>query len=83
MPHTRCRASLRTSVLITTLLFAGAGMLPAQAAQTAAAQASQAQKQLAKLAAAFHTARCKFDPLLFATANGDSRYNDQLSLIHI
>ena len=80
MPHTRCRASLRTSVLITTLLFAGAGMLPAQAAQTAAAQASQAQKQLAKLAAAFHTARCKFDPLLFATANGDSRYNDQIGL---
>lgn len=80
MPHTRCRASLRTSVLITTLLFAGAGLLPAQAAQTAAAQASQAQKQLAKLAAAFHTARCKFDPLLFATANGDSRYNDQIGL---
>lgn len=80
MPHTRCRASLRTSVLITTLLFAGAGMLPAQAAQTAAAQASQAQKQLAKLATAFHTARCKFDPLLFATANGDSRYNDQIGL---
>ncbi|USX15018.1 DUF885 domain-containing protein [Oxalobacteraceae bacterium OTU3CAMAD1] len=80
MPHTRCRASLRTSVLTATLLFASAGMLPAQAAQTSTAQASQAQKQLAKLAAAFHTARCKFDPLLFATANGDSRYNDQLGL---
>lgn len=80
MPHTRCRASLRTSVLTATLLFAGAGMLPAQAAQTSTVQASQAQKQLAKLAAAFHTARCKFDPLLFATANGDSRYNDQIGL---
>jgi len=80
MPHTRCRASLRTSVLITTLLFTGVGMLPAEAAQTTTAKASQAQQQLAKLAAAFHTARCKFDPLLFATANGDSRYNDQIGL---
>ena len=80
MPHTRCRATLRTSALIATLLVAGVGMLPAQSAQAATAQASQAQKQLAKLAAAFHTARCKFDPLLFATANGDSRYNDQIGL---
>ena len=80
MPHTRCRAPLRTSALIATLLCAGVGMLPAQAAQTSTVQASQAQKQLAKLAAAFHTARCKFDPLLFATANGDSRYNDQIGL---
>jgi len=81
MPLSRCRASLRTSVLITSLLLAGVATLPAQAKPaTAAVQASQAQKQLAKLAAAFHTARCKFDPLLFATANGDSRYNDQLGM---
>ena len=77
---------LRTSVLIACLTMVGACTLPAQAAQIApgspvvAAKASLAQKQLAKLAAAFHTARCKFDPLLFATANGDSRYNDQLGL---
>jgi uncharacterized protein (DUF885 family) len=76
----RCRGSLRTSILITSLLLAGVATLPAQAAPTAAAQASKAQVQLAKIAAAFHTARCKFDPLLFATANGDSRYNDQLGL---
>jgi uncharacterized protein (DUF885 family) len=83
MPLFRCRGSLRTSILITSLLMAGLCTLPAQAARTAAAtaaQPAQAQKQLAKLAAAFHTARCKFDPLLFATANGDSRYNDQLGL---
>jgi len=80
MPHTRCRASLRTSVLISTLLFTCVGMSPAQAAQAPTARATQAQQQLAKLAAAFHTARCKFDPLLFATANGDSRYNDQIGL---
>ncbi|MFS2005261.1 DUF885 domain-containing protein [Duganella sp. CT11-25] len=80
MPLSRCRGSLRTSVLITSLLLAGVATVPAQAAQASAVQASQAQKQLAKIAAAFHTARCKFDPLLFATANGDSRYNDQLGL---
>ena len=80
MPMSRCRTVLRTSVMITSLLLAGVATLPAQAAQSSAVQASQAQKQLAKIAAAFHTARCKFDPLLFATANGDSRYNDQLGL---
>ena len=80
MSMSRCRATLRTSVMITSLLLAGTAALPAQAAPSSAVQASQAQKQLAKIAAAFHTARCKFDPLLFATANGDSRYNDQLGL---
>ncbi|HWW73407.1 MAG TPA: DUF885 domain-containing protein [Duganella sp.] len=80
MPLTRCRATLRTSALITSLLVVGVGISPAQAAPTATVQAAQAQKQLAKLAAAFHAARCKFDPLLFATANGDSRYNDQIGL---
>jgi uncharacterized protein (DUF885 family) len=72
---------LRTSVLIASLMLAGAVSLPVQAkAPVAAAKAGQAQKQLAKIAAAFHTARCKFDPLLFATANGDSRYDDQIGL---
>jgi uncharacterized protein (DUF885 family) len=80
MSMSRCRATLRTSVMITSLLLAGAAALPVQAAPASAVQASQAQRQLAKIAAAFHTARCKFDPLLFATANGDSRYNDQLGL---
>jgi len=80
MSLSRCRGSLRTSVLITSLLLAGVAALPAQAAQASVAHAAQAQKQLAKIAAAFHAARCKFDPLLFATANGDSRYNDQLGL---
>jgi len=73
---------LRTSVLVASLMLAGAYTLPVQAAPVAAAaaKAGQAQKQLAKLAAAFHTARCKFDPLLFATANGDTRYDDQIGL---
>ena len=72
---------LRTSVLIASLMLAGAVTLPVQAkAPVVAAKAGQAQKQLAKIAAAFHTVRCKFDPLLFGTANGDSRYDDQIGL---
>ncbi|OEZ56471.1 DUF885 family protein [Duganella sp. HH105] len=79
MPTARPLAALTTSALIAALLI---GAPPAQAAAKPAhtQQAGQAQKQLAKLAAAFHTARCKFDPLLFATANGDGRYDDQLGL---
>jgi uncharacterized protein (DUF885 family) len=81
MPLSRYRGSLRTSVLITSLLLTSVCAMPAQAAAPVAAkQSSPAQKQLAKIAAAFHTARCKFDPLLFATANGDSRYDDQIGL---
>ncbi|HEX8403082.1 MAG TPA: hypothetical protein VF670_00585, partial [Duganella sp.] len=96
MSLTRCRASLRTSALITSLVLGGVVMLPTPTAFAATAQAApaarppqspeqqkqqkQQKQQLAKLAAAFHDARCKFDPLLFATANGDSRYNDQIGL---
>lgn len=36
--------------------------------------------QLARIAAAFHHARASYDPLLFATANGDPRYNDKLGM---
>ncbi len=82
MPHSRRpRAALTSATLIATLLM-GAGMAPPALAATAKAHmpADAAQKQLARLAAAFHTARCKFDPLLFATANGDSRYDDQIGL---
>jgi uncharacterized protein (DUF885 family) len=82
MPHSRRqRATLTTATLIAILLM-GAGMAPPALAATAKAQvqAGAAQKQLARLAAAFHMARCKYDPLLFATANGDSRYDDQLGL---
>jgi uncharacterized protein (DUF885 family) len=82
MPHSRRpRTALTSATLIATLLM-GAGMAPPALAASAKAQvqAGAAQKQLAKLAAAFHTARCKFDPLLFATANGDSRYDDQIGL---
>ena len=80
MPLTR----LRTSALIATLLFGAAHTLPALAAApvaATAAQASAASKRLDKLADAFYVARAKYDPLLYATANGDSRYDDQIGLV--
>ncbi|MET0321651.1 MAG: DUF885 domain-containing protein [Duganella sp.] len=83
MPSFDCGQPLRTSLLTASLLLGGLALLPAPAAHAAAttsARASQAHKQLARLAATFHEARCRFDPLLFATANGDSRYDDQLGL---
>jgi uncharacterized protein (DUF885 family) len=33
-----------------------------------------------QLADAFYDARARFDPLLYATANGDSRYDDQIGM---
>jgi uncharacterized protein (DUF885 family) len=83
MPSFRCRQPLHTSLLTTALLLGSLVMLPAPAVHAApatGARATQAHKQLARLAAAFHEARCQFDPLLFATANGDSRYDDRLGL---
>lgn len=72
---------LRTAALVGSL-FAGAVLTPlAFAAETMPVPAQRdASVQLARLAEAFQVARCKFDPLLFGTANGDSRYDDQIGL---
>lgn len=79
----RPRSALTATLLATALLSTGAS-LPASAAARAkhseSAKAGNAQQQLARIAAEFHRARCRFDPLLFATANGDSRYDDQLGM---
>lgn len=40
----------------------------------------QTKKQLDQLADAFYLARVKFDPLQFATINGDNRHDDQLGM---
>lgn len=40
----------------------------------------QAKKQLDQLAEAFYDTRVRFDPLLFATINGDSRFDAQLGI---
>jgi uncharacterized protein (DUF885 family) len=76
------RTSLRATALAACLLAANAAAA-APAAPVPPAVASTpapAKQQLDRMAAAFHHARASYDPLLFATANGDSRYNDQLGL---
>lgn len=85
-PVRRPRSALTVALLATAMLGSGI-VLPASAARStghskaqAQAQASNAAQQLARIAAEFHRARCRFDPLLFATANGDSRYDDQIGL---
>jgi uncharacterized protein (DUF885 family) len=75
------RTSLRATALAACLLAGTVHAAPAAPAQQIAASTpAPVKKQLDQLAAAFHHARATFDPLLFATANGDSRYNDQLGL---
>jgi uncharacterized protein (DUF885 family) len=76
---------LRTSTLITALMLGATHTSFALAAApivaaAASTQASAASKQLDKLADDFYVARAKYDPLLYATANGDNRYDDQIGL---
>jgi len=52
--------------------------VPAGAPAGAGAQA--AEQQVDRIAARFYDLRARFDPLLYATANGDSRYDDQLGM---
>ena len=72
----RFSAAVLSASLLATSLTHPAFAAPAVVKQ----QASQASRQLAQLARDFHVARARFDPLLFATANGDSRYNDQIGM---
>jgi uncharacterized protein (DUF885 family) len=81
MPLSPTRAKLATTALLASLIGCALCSAPALAAVpvTAAAQSS-AQQKLNQLADAFYQARARFDPLLYATANGDSRYDDQIGM---
>jgi uncharacterized protein (DUF885 family) len=71
------------AAILAALLSAGAPILSAQAATppaTPAPSETKAERQLDRLAARFYDARARFDPLLYATANGDSRYDDQIGM---
>jgi uncharacterized protein (DUF885 family) len=69
------------AAILAALLAAGAPILSAHAATAPATQpASAAERQVDRVAARFYDARARFDPLLYATANGDSRYDDQLGM---
>ena len=78
---TRTLASFRTTALVAALMAGAVLSTPALAvAPAAAATGEQAKLKLDHLADAFYLARAKFDPLLYATANGDSRYDDQIGM---
>jgi len=78
---TRTLASFRTTALVAALMAGAVLSTPALAvAPAAAATSEQAKLKLDHLADAFYLARAKFDPLLYATANGDSRYDDQIGM---
>jgi uncharacterized protein (DUF885 family) len=71
------------AAILAALLAAGAPILSAHAATApapATQSASTAERQVDRVAARFYDARARFDPLLYATANGDSRYDDQIGM---
>ncbi|MGZ5183450.1 MAG: DUF885 domain-containing protein, partial [Ramlibacter sp.] len=72
-------ASLAAAILAATLPYTAVhAAAPASAAPSAAEQA--ASRKVDQVAARFYDARARFDPMLYATANGDSRYDDQLGM---
>jgi uncharacterized protein (DUF885 family) len=80
--------SMRRTVSFARLAIILAGLAPALAgaAQARAApavpavSALPAAPEITKLADEFYIARARFDPLNYATANGDSRFDDQIGL---
>lgn len=78
----------RAAALAAASIFvSAAAALPAHAAAAATiatvatAATSGAERQVDRIAAKFYDLRARFDPLLYATANGDSRYDDQLGMV--
>ncbi len=74
------RSALRLTVLAAAVLAGGVQADPAPGATALNSTPAVQKRQIDKLSAAFHHARASYDPLLFATANGDPRYNDQLGM---
>jgi uncharacterized protein (DUF885 family) len=75
-------ATLAASVFVTALpAISTQAATPAAAAATGQQAAElKAEQKVDQLAARFYDIRARFDPLLYATANGDSRYDDQLGM---
>jgi uncharacterized protein (DUF885 family) len=82
-------ASVATSVAVSVAAFvpvlSATAATPAAVVATAAATSTAAhgaatERQVDQIAARFYDARARFDPMLYATANGDSRYDDQLGM---
>jgi uncharacterized protein (DUF885 family) len=71
---------LRATALAACLLAGFATHAPVLAAAPAASPSQAGAERVNQLADAFYKARAAFDPLLYATANGDSRYDDQIGM---
>jgi uncharacterized protein (DUF885 family) len=82
MPNAVIRTTLAVATVLAAASFAGAvhAAPPAIAQASVATTPAPAKKQLEKLAAAFYDERSRFDPM-YATANGDGRYNDQIGMM--
>jgi uncharacterized protein (DUF885 family) len=73
--------SLRAVSLAAAILAAGAPITLVHAAAAPASAGEQAaERKVDSIAARFYDTRARFDPMLYATANGDSRYDDQLGM---
>ncbi|WP_296946435.1 DUF885 family protein [uncultured Massilia sp.] len=68
------------SLALTLCSSAAIALVPGAIAAATAPTISPAARQVERLAARFYDARARFDPLLYATANGDGRYDDQLGM---
>ena len=80
MPHSMIRNLMYPTVVAAALLASAVHAAPASISATPVATTpAPAKKQLDQLAAAFYHERSSFDPM-YATANGDGRYNDQLGM---
>jgi uncharacterized protein (DUF885 family) len=79
MQSLRFSLTLTSTALAASLLFGSAHAATAPAPQASTQVSPAAARQLDKLATAFYVARARYEPLMI-TANGDSRYNDQIGL---
>jgi hypothetical protein len=72
---------MRAASLAAAILVGSAPFILVHAAAGPAPPAAQAsERKVDQIAAKFYDARARFDPLLYATANGDSRYDDQIGM---
>jgi uncharacterized protein (DUF885 family) len=71
---------MRAASLAAALLAASVPFTVVHAAAVPAAGAQAQEHKVDQIAARFYDARARFDPLLYATANGDSRYDSQLGM---
>jgi uncharacterized protein (DUF885 family) len=82
LSHPSMRAAGLAAALLVSAVPVHALAAASTSTSTTAASSSAAalERKVDHLAARFYEERAKFDPLLYATANGDSRYDDQIGM---